>query len=166
MSRSAAADRARWLWRFFTSAGSSATVGFHALSDMARALESALMHAQPQARGLPEQARVFTAAAEDIRRLLHQFAAGFLKDPDPQVLAQLEALSANAEVVDWAQIKPTKLIAHILERYHETHRRELPELIRLAEKVERVHASHPDVPAGLAEAQLAASAGARSIAAA
>jgi chemosensory pili system protein ChpA (sensor histidine kinase/response regulator) len=73
-------------------AGSSATVGFHALSDMARALESALMHAQPQSRGLPEQARVYTAAAEDIRRLLHQFAAGFLKEPDAQVLESLHAV--------------------------------------------------------------------------
>ncbi len=73
-------------------AGSSATVGFHALSDMARALESALMQAQPQSRGLPEQARVFTAAAEDIRRLLHQFAAGFLKEPDAQVLESLHAV--------------------------------------------------------------------------
>ena len=41
------------------------------------------------------------------------------------LLAQLEALSANAEVVDWAQIKPTKLIAHILERYHAKHREQL-----------------------------------------
>ncbi len=73
-------------------AGSSATVGFHALSDMARALESALMQAQPQSRGLPEQAQVFTAAAEDIRRLLHQFAAGFLKEPDAQVLEALHTV--------------------------------------------------------------------------
>ncbi|MBX3589123.1 MAG: Hpt domain-containing protein [Ramlibacter sp.] len=73
-------------------AGSSATVGFHALSEMARALEYALMHAQPQSRGLPEQASAFVAAAEDIRRLLHQFAAGFLKEPDAQVLASLQAL--------------------------------------------------------------------------
>ncbi len=73
-------------------AGSSATVGFNSLSEMARALESALLQAQPQARGLPVQAQAFTAAAEDIRRLLHQFAAGFLKEPDPQVLHALQAL--------------------------------------------------------------------------
>ncbi|MFO1245485.1 MAG: Hpt domain-containing protein [Ramlibacter sp.] len=73
-------------------AGSSATVGFHALSEMARALENALLQAQPQSRGLPAQAEAFMAAAEDIRRLLHQFAAGFLKEPDPQVLQALLAL--------------------------------------------------------------------------
>ena len=41
------------------------------------------------------------------------------------------------------------LIDHILTRYHETHRRELPELIRLAAKVEARHAGHPEVPHGL-----------------
>lgn len=43
------------------------------------------------------------------------------------------------------------LIAHILERYHEIHRRELPELIALAQKVERVHHDMPDAPLGLAD---------------
>ena len=43
------------------------------------------------------------------------------------------------------------LIDHIVSRYHETHRRELPELIRLARKVEAVHAGHPEAPQGLAD---------------
>lgn len=43
------------------------------------------------------------------------------------------------------------LIDHILSRYHEVHRRELPELVRLARKVEEVHAGHEQVPAGLAD---------------
>jgi len=41
------------------------------------------------------------------------------------------------------------LIDHILERYHETHRRELPELVFMARKVEEVHAGHPELPKGL-----------------
>lgn len=72
--------------------GSSATVGFVALSDMARSLEHALQHVQLHHQGSPEQAQVFTNAAEDIRRLLHQFAAGFLKESDPSVLAALQAI--------------------------------------------------------------------------
>lgn len=44
------------------------------------------------------------------------------------------------------------LIAHIRERYHETHRRDLPELIALARKVETVHGTDPNAPHGLAEA--------------
>lgn len=43
------------------------------------------------------------------------------------------------------------LIEHILTRYHAVHRAELPELIRLARRVEAVHRDHPDVPAGLAD---------------
>lgn len=44
------------------------------------------------------------------------------------------------------------LIAHILESYHETHRRELPELLALARKVEAMHGTDPNAPHGLAEA--------------
>lgn len=73
-------------------AGSSSTVGFTALSEMARTLEHALQHVQLQPQGLPPQAAVFLAAAEDIRRLLHQFAAGFLKEPNALVLEQLREI--------------------------------------------------------------------------
>ena len=42
------------------------------------------------------------------------------------------------------------LIDHIRARYHDIHRRELPELVRLARQVERVHAGKSGVPSGLA----------------
>ena len=44
------------------------------------------------------------------------------------------------------------LIDHILQRYHETHRREFDDLIRMARRVETVHAGHPDIPAGMSKA--------------
>ncbi|MDP1968786.1 MAG: Hpt domain-containing protein [Burkholderiaceae bacterium] len=75
-------------------AGSSATVGFTALSEMARALEQALQHGAHQ--GTPQQGRAFVDAADDIRRLLHQFAAGFLKEPDAAVLQALRDLPLRA----------------------------------------------------------------------
>jgi chemosensory pili system protein ChpA (sensor histidine kinase/response regulator) len=74
--------------------GSSATVGFMALSEIARALEQALRHVQLHAQGRPEHAKVFIEAAEDIRRLLHQFAAGFLKVPDQALIDALKAILA------------------------------------------------------------------------
>jgi regulator of cell morphogenesis and NO signaling len=43
------------------------------------------------------------------------------------------------------------LIDHILTRYHAVHREQLPELIRMARRVEAVHRDHPDVPHGLAD---------------
>lgn len=73
-------------------AGSSATVGFTALSELARVLEHAQQHVMLQSGGTQEQAQAFMAAAEDIRRLLHQFAAGFLKEPSQEVLEQLRQI--------------------------------------------------------------------------
>ena len=77
-------------------AGSSATVGFEDLSHLARLLEHTLGHVQLLGPGEPHQARVFVDAAEDIRRLLHQFAAGFLKTPYPPIVQALQdILQAN-----------------------------------------------------------------------
>jgi regulator of cell morphogenesis and NO signaling len=50
-----------------------------------------------------------------------------------------------------APAQTAALIDHIIRRYHDVHRRELPELIRLARRVEAVHRDHPKVPAGLAD---------------
>jgi regulator of cell morphogenesis and NO signaling len=44
-----------------------------------------------------------------------------------------------------------QIIDYLISRYHETHRRELPELIQLARRVEKVHADHPEAPKGLAD---------------
>ena len=76
-------------------AGSSATVGFQGLSDMARLFESALQHLQRQGRGTPEQGQVLVAAADEIRWLLHQFAAGFLKDPAEATLTALRDVAES-----------------------------------------------------------------------
>lgn len=82
-------------------AGSSATVGFKALSDLARLLEHALAHLQPQRCGTPEQVAACIAASDEVQRLLHQFAAGFLKTPQPGVEEALQALLAlDIEVAD------------------------------------------------------------------
>ena len=70
-------------------AGSSATVGFKDLSQLARSLENALTRAQAIGHGTEEEGRLFVHAAEEIRRLLHQFAAGFLKEPQPELLQRL-----------------------------------------------------------------------------
>ena len=67
-------------------------------------------------------------------------------------LGQIEADLAALTPSDAALPQSTgALIDLIVERYHATHRRELPELISLARRVERVHAANPDVPAGLSD---------------
>jgi regulator of cell morphogenesis and NO signaling len=65
------------------------------------------------------------------------------------LLHELEALQAPDTATEPRD--NAALIDYILQRYHETHRRELPELVRLARKVEAVHAAHPNVPHGLAD---------------
>ena len=72
-------------------AGSSATVGFASLSEMARAFEHSLEQSQLHydSAVVGHYAELFVQAAEDIRRLLHQFAAGFVKEGNPEILAQL-----------------------------------------------------------------------------
>lgn len=66
-----------------------------------------------------------------------------------QVLHAIHALEHKAELPKTPM--PAELIDHILQRYHETHRQQLPELIRMARRVEAVHRDNPQVPNGLAD---------------
>jgi len=88
-------------------AGSSATVGFSALSEIARALEQSMQHVQLHGQGLPEHAQVFVAAADEIRHLLHQFAAGFLKTPEHGLVEALNAIRST----EFAQLEELDLDA-------------------------------------------------------
>ena len=64
-----------------------------------------------------------------------------------QALAALDAGTADAT----ANMSSAQLADHIESRYHQAHRRALPELIALSRKVEAVHRAHPKVPAGLCD---------------
>jgi len=77
-------------------AGNSATVGYADLSQLARLLEHALMRSQALGPGEPEAVAMFNEAAEEIRRLLHQFAAGFLKSPAEELMRRLEDYDLDA----------------------------------------------------------------------
>jgi chemosensory pili system protein ChpA (sensor histidine kinase/response regulator) len=70
-------------------AGNSATVGFADLSALARALEHALMRSQLAGQGRAGEPGLFVDAADEIRRLLHQFAAGFLQPVQPGLMERL-----------------------------------------------------------------------------
>ena len=65
------------------------------------------------------------------------------------VLGEIRALQTQQAM----PVAPSasELIDHILQRYHEVHRQQLPELIRMARRVEAVHRDHPQVPQGLAD---------------
>jgi regulator of cell morphogenesis and NO signaling len=72
-------------------------------------------------------------------------------------LATIESELAELETGEVeAPQSSEELIDHILTRYHDTHRAELPELIRLAERVEARHADNPLAPRGIHAALLEA----------
>jgi chemosensory pili system protein ChpA (sensor histidine kinase/response regulator) len=78
-------------------AGSSATVGFEALAELAHKLELGLLRNRKRGRTELAEIPAFTAAADEIRRLLHQFAAGFLRPASESVWVRLNALEEAAE---------------------------------------------------------------------
>ncbi len=68
----------------------------------------------------------------------------------PALLEEIQAESERAgEVTAWDERPLPELVQHILNHFHEPHRAELPRLIEMAEKVERVHADKATCPTGL-----------------
>lgn len=107
------------------------------------------------ARDIPGATRIFRDYALDFccggKHTLREAAAERGLDP-AAIAAALEALRHQPEAAtDWSQAAPEALIAHIVARYHARHREQLPELIRLAERVEYVHGARAECPLGLAE---------------
>ncbi|MEQ6887301.1 DUF542 domain-containing protein [Halomonas sp. CS7] len=68
------------------------------------------------------------------------------------LVEQLEALPAGtSDERDWPSASNDELIEHILTRYHDVHRQQLPELVRMARRVEQVHGERDTCPNGLAD---------------
>ena len=78
-------------------------------------------------------------------------AAGIDAQPIADGLQVLQQRAGEQAERDWSGATDSELIDHILVRYHAVHREQLPELVRLAHRVERVHAERADCPHGLAE---------------
>ena len=87
-------------------AGSSGAVGYTDLSQLARELEHALDRSHARGFGLGPEASIFTQAADEIRRLLHLFAAGFLHSPDADLMKVLRELSHGASQAVAPQVAP------------------------------------------------------------
>lgn len=66
------------------------------------------------------------------------------------VLREILGAEAPAET-PWSERPLPELIDHVVRHYHESLRRELPELVALARKVEERHADKASCPRGLAE---------------
>lgn len=107
------------------------------------------------ARSIPGATALFDASGLDFccagNKTLRNAAAE--RGVDAAALAaKLDAMRGTpAQGRDWRAAPAAELIEHILERYHARHREQLPELIRLARRVEQVHGARPDCPVGLAD---------------
>jgi len=77
-------------------AGNSAAVGYSGLSQLARLLEHGLMRSQQLGPADADTAELFNEAADEIRQLLHQFAAGFLREPSEPLRQRLEDFDHEA----------------------------------------------------------------------
>jgi regulator of cell morphogenesis and NO signaling len=64
---------------------------------------------------------------------------------DEAIMGQAEPLFSGAV----SALDTPTLVQNLLERFHHVHRAELPGLIALASRVEKVHAAHPECPVGL-----------------
>jgi chemosensory pili system protein ChpA (sensor histidine kinase/response regulator) len=81
-----------------TLAGTSATVGFSALRDLAVALEALLELLAERALRLDDDARdLLDATLERVRAMLRAFALGELAPPQPELAARIEALRRQLE---------------------------------------------------------------------
>lgn len=64
-------------------------------------------------------------------------------------LTDLQQSTAENNDKDWTSASYAEMIDHIITRFHNRHREQLPELITLAEKVENVHGDCDDCPIGV-----------------
>lgn len=100
---------------------------------------------------------LLTTLTDTARHLLRRFAPRFVSPTRPTPAEATPAVPAPAaepappRAKNWELATQAELVAHIEDHYHAGLRRELPRLIDGARKVERDHASHPAVPAGLCD---------------
>ena len=109
------------------------------------------------ARRIPGATRLFDAHHLDFccggNKTLRAAAAAAGVDTQP-IVDQLQVLLGRSDASgegEWQHATAGELVAHVLARYHAVHREQLPELIRLARKVEQVHGDRADCPHGLAD---------------
>jgi regulator of cell morphogenesis and NO signaling len=68
------------------------------------------------------------------------------------LVREVEAeLRVPGDFTRWDERPIDELIEHILTRFHAGHRAELPRLLEMARRVEKVHAEKPTCPAGLSQ---------------
>ena len=119
-----------------TLAGTSATVGFKALREVAYALEMALK--SPSPRLDDSQRELLDDTVERVRQMLQGFALGELAEAQPDLVARLEALRVELEAQDAASYggAVTNLDAELEEKLHALFEATLASIIASKPEVE------------------------------
>jgi regulator of cell morphogenesis and NO signaling len=102
----------------------------------------------------PAATRVFHAHGLDFcchgRRPLAEACREKQLDPAEILAAATAGADVTGDLTVWSEAPLADLVAHITFHYHARLRAEIPRLVELAEKVERVHAERESCPRGLA----------------
>lgn len=102
----------------------------------------------------PAAARVFYRHRLDFccggRRSLADACRDRGLDP-AHVLSAIEAETTPAPTVRWDEVPLPALVRYIVETYHQGLREALPDLVRMARRVEARHGDKPGCPRGLAD---------------
>ncbi|MBI4526919.1 MAG: iron-sulfur cluster repair protein YtfE [Deltaproteobacteria bacterium] len=102
----------------------------------------------------PGATRVFLKHRLDFccggRRLLDDACVEKGLDPDALLREIINAESTAGDLSGWAGRPLHQLIDFIEDHYHQRHRADLPELVAMANKVEKVHSEKPTCPRNLA----------------
>ena len=105
------------------------------------------------ARRAPDTARGMLRRLREAYRATRTTApASAATSPTPTAAASIaEPTVREPKPKNWELSSQAELVDHIEQHYHAGLRRDLPTLIEAARKVERDHAHHPAVPAGLTD---------------
>jgi regulator of cell morphogenesis and NO signaling len=102
----------------------------------------------------PAATRVFYAHGLDFccrgRRPLAEACGEKGLDPAALLAAVVAGETTAADLTVWSEAPLAALVDHVTGHYHARLREEIPQLVAMAEKVERVHADKADCPHGLA----------------
>jgi regulator of cell morphogenesis and NO signaling len=102
----------------------------------------------------PGAAAIFLRSGLDFccrgRRPLAEACAEKGLDPAAILAAVEEAAGQESSISDWTARPTAEIVEQILQHYHLRLRKQLPALLEMAARVERVHAEKATVPAGLA----------------
>jgi regulator of cell morphogenesis and NO signaling len=70
---------------------------------------------------------------------------------EDEVIGELQGLMRGRHRLEWSMVSNAEISQYIIDHYHAGLRACVPEILRLAKRVEAVHSDHPACPTGLSD---------------